>query len=113
VVVCRAIRRAHHGSHDRVQKEWFYHRLCTIWLYDFNAPSLSFSRPTGGGPAFGPLISFILAAAELVMAKRPTPDNVADAVVRERKEREYARQLSFFFARERQQGRRWPPSAPG
>ena len=68
-----------------------------MWLYDFHAP-LKYRIPPLGGPPRGPLISFILAAAALVMPMVPSPETVRDAIDRERKEHENARQLGLFLA---------------
>jgi len=93
----RAIRRAN-ARRANVQHEWLYDRLCAVWLYDFHAP-LNYSVPSRGGPPYGPLIAFILAAAGLVMPEPPSPETVRDAIDRERMERENARQLGFYFGR--------------
>ena len=84
-----------------MQREWLYHRLCTVWLDHFHAPGLTYSVPSRGGPPYGPLIAFILAAAGLVMPELPSPKTVRDAINRERIERENAKQLSFYFLERR------------
>jgi hypothetical protein len=94
-LTARAIRRAN-ARRANVQHEWLYDRLCAVWLYDFHAP-LTYSVPSRGGPPYGPLIAFILAAAGLVMSEPPSPETVRDAIDRERMERENARQLGFHF----------------
>jgi hypothetical protein len=93
----RAIRRAN-ARRANAQHEWLYDKLCMVWLYDFHAP-LHYSVPSRGGPPYGPLIAFILAAAGLVMSEPPSPETVRDAIDRERMERENARQLGFYFGR--------------
>jgi len=92
----RAIRRAN-ARRANAQHEWLYDKLCIVWLYDFHAP-LNYRVPPLGGPPYGPLISFILAAAALVMPMVPSPETVRDAIDRERKEHENARQLGLFLA---------------
>ena len=72
------------------QREWLYHRLCTIWLDHFHAPGLSLTRG-------GPLIRFMLAALRQIMPQEelPDPETVRDGIKRERKERTKAAQLSL------------------
>ena len=96
-LTARAIRRAN-ARRANAQHEWLYDKLCIVWLYDFHAP-LTYSVPSRGGPPYGPLIAFILAAAGLVMPEPPSPETVRDAIDRERMERENARQLGFYFGR--------------
>jgi hypothetical protein len=95
-LTARAVRRAN-ARRASVQHEWLYNQLCTVWLWDFDA-LLTYSVPSRGGPPYGPLIAFILAAAGLVMPEPPSPETVRDAIDRERMERENARQLSLFLA---------------
>jgi hypothetical protein len=92
----RAIRRANKGRKS-VQREWLYHRLCTVWLDHFHAPRLKYSRPARGGDPYDPLIAFMLAAMRQIVPKLPDPETVADAIDRERIERENAKQLGFKF----------------
>ena len=92
----RVIRRAN-ARRASVQREWLYHRLCTIWLDHFHTPKLTYNRPARGGDPYGPLIDFILAAMRQIVPKLPDPETVADAIDRERIERENAKQLSFYF----------------
>jgi hypothetical protein len=91
----RAIRRAN-ARRASVQREWLYHRLCTVWLDHFHAHDLSYSRPPKGGDPYGPLITFMLAAMRQIMSKRtlPAPETVADAIDRERAERQNAQRLA-------------------
>jgi hypothetical protein len=98
LLAARAIRRAHRG-HGNVQQEWLYNQLCTVWLWDFHANELTFSVPSWGGPPYGPLIDFMLAAIRQVPseAELPSPYALRDAILRERKERENARQLGLFL----------------
>jgi len=98
-LAARAVRRAH-ARRANVQHEWLYDKLCIVWLHDFHAP-LTYSVPPRGGPPRGPLIAFILAAAGLVMSEPPSPETVRDAIDRERKEREIARQLGLFLKERR------------
>jgi hypothetical protein len=89
-----AIRRANRGQKNQ-QREWLYHRLCTVWLDYFHAPELSYSRPSRGGPPHGPLVAFMLAAVRQITPEDalPSPETLRDAIDRERRERENARQL--------------------
>jgi hypothetical protein len=99
-LVARAIRRAHRG-HRNVQREWLCSQLCTIWLYDFHAP-LTYSVPSWGGPPYGPLIAFMQAAIREVVSEDeelPSPAAIRDAILRERDERENARQLGLLLAK--------------
>jgi hypothetical protein len=93
-LVASAVCRAHKG-HRNVQREWLYHRLCTVWLENFSGPRLTWTVPSKGGPPQGPLIDFMLIAFCQVMPERllPAPETVRDAIERERRERENARQL--------------------
>jgi hypothetical protein len=97
-LAARAIRRANKGKKSP-QREWLYHRLCGIWLDHFNGQHLSFGRPGGGGKPKGPLIAFLLVAMRQVIAQQalPDPEALAEAIVRERQERERARQLHLFI----------------
>ena len=101
-LAARAIRRAN-ARHQSVQREWLYHRLCTVWLDHFHAPGLTYSVPSRGGPPHGPLIAFMLAAIRQIVSQDPlpSPDTVAGAIKRERIERENAKQLSFYFLERR------------
>jgi hypothetical protein len=97
-LTARAVRRAHRG-HRNVQQEWLYNQLCTAWLWDFRAPELTYSVPSWGGPPYGPLIKFLLAAIREVVKEEqlPSPYALRDAILRERDERENARQLGLRF----------------
>jgi hypothetical protein len=97
-LAARAIRHANKGRKSP-QREWLYHRLCGIWLDHFNGQHLSFGRPGGGGKPKGPLIAFLLVAMRQVIAQQalPDPEALAEAIVRERQERERARQLHLFI----------------
>jgi len=97
-LVARAIRRAHRGRQN-VQREFLYHRLCSVWLDHFHATELKYSRPSKGGDPFGPLIDFMLAAMRQIVSELPDSETVADAIDRERIGRENARQLSFYLER--------------
>ena len=91
-----AIRRANKGRKS-MQREWLYHRLCTVWLDHFHANKLTYDVPSRGGPPHGPLIAFILAAVGLVMPELRSAETVRDGIDRERTERENAKQLGFYF----------------
>jgi hypothetical protein len=93
-IIARALRRANAG-HRNTQREWLYHRLCGVWLDHFGARSLSYSVPSLGGPPYGPLIAFMLAAIRQVVSEEalPSPETVRDAIDRDRRERENAKQL--------------------
>jgi hypothetical protein len=97
-LTARAVRRAHRG-HRNVQQEWLFNQLCTAWLWDFRAPKLTYSVPSWGGPPYGPLIEFLRAAIPEVVTKEelPSPYALRDAILRERDERENARQLGLRF----------------
>src|SRR5262249_10259307 len=97
-----AIRRAHRG-HQNVQREWLYNQLCTVWLWDFHAPELTVRVPPLGGPPYGPLIAFLLAAIREVVSEEelPSPYALRDAIRRERDERQTARQLGLFLEKRR------------
>jgi hypothetical protein len=90
-LACRALRRANKG-HQNSQREWFVSRLSGIWLDSFHAPRLTVSVPATGGPPGGPLIEFMLAAMRQVMPE-PRRESLRDAIDRERRERENAKQL--------------------
>src|SRR5262249_6186476 len=92
----RAIRRANKGRKS-MQREWLYHRLCRVWLDHFHADKLTYNVPSRGGPPYGPLIAFVLAAARVVMSELPSPETVRDGIDREKVERENAKQLFFYF----------------
>jgi hypothetical protein len=95
----RAIRRANRGQGDP-QFEWLCNQLCTAWLWDFHAPDLKYSVPSGGGAPYGPLIAFMLAAIDEVVVKEeelPSVYALRDAIVRERVERENSRQFGLFM----------------
>ena len=99
LLAARAIRRAHRG-HGDPQFEWLCNQLCTVWLWDFHAPDLAYWVPSWGGSPRGALIAFMLAAIGEVVAKEeelPSPYALRDAIVREREERENARQLGLFL----------------
>jgi hypothetical protein len=101
-LTARAIRRAHRG-HRNVQQEWLYNQLCAVWLWDFHANELTYSVPSWGGPPYGPLIAFMLAAIRQVVSEEelPSPYALRDAILRERDERERARQLGLFLQERR------------
>jgi hypothetical protein len=90
----QVIRQAN-ARHANVQREWLYYRLCDIWLDHFNSPALTYTRPSRGGPPTGPLIDFMRAAMRQIMPenKLPKPEAMRDAIDRERRNREYAKQL--------------------
>ena len=91
----RAIRRAN-ARRKSVQREWLYHRLCTIWLDHFHAFDLSYSRPAKGGEPYGPLIAFMRAAIQQIMPEdAPSAETMSDAIARERRERENLKQLTL------------------
>jgi hypothetical protein len=92
------------ARHANVQREWLYHRLCGIWL-DYYAPGLTYTRPSLGGPPSGPLIKFMRAAMQQILPedKLPKPETMSDAIDRERRVRERAKQLYFDFVRRRAQ----------
>jgi hypothetical protein len=87
-----ALRRANRGHHDS-QREWLISRLCGIWLENFNGQHLGVSRPSRGGKPGGPLIRFLTAAMRQIMPLLPDAETLADAIERERAERQNARQL--------------------
>jgi hypothetical protein len=89
----RVIRRANAGRKS-VPREWLYHRLCSIWLDNFGG-ELTVRVPPLGGPPYGPLIDFILAAFRQVASadELPSPETVRDAIDREDRERKLLRQL--------------------
>src|SRR5262249_38269687 len=60
LLTAQVIRHAN-AKHKNVQREWLYHRLCSVWLDHFHA-ELTYSRPPKGGPPYGPTIAFIRAA---------------------------------------------------
>jgi hypothetical protein len=97
-LTARAIRRAHRG-HRNVQQEWLYNQLCTVWIWDFHEPKLKYAVPSWGGAPYGPLIEFLLAAIREVVTEEelPSPYALRDAILRERAERENARQLGLRF----------------
>ena len=94
----RAKQRAHQGKRN-VQREWLYHRLCTVWLDHFGANALTYSVPSLGGKPYGPLIAFMLAVIRQIVSeeKLPSPETVRDAIDRERRDRERSKQLNFFL----------------
>ena len=101
LLAARAIRRAHRG-HGDPQFEWLCNQLCTVWLWDFHAPYLHYSVPSEGGSPRGALIAFMLTAIGEVVSKEeelPSPYALRDAILREREERENARQLGLFLRR--------------
>jgi hypothetical protein len=102
---------AHQGKRgkSKPQREWLYHRLCTLWLENFGARDLRYGRPKDDGdkrPPTGPLIDFILVAMALVMPSDevPTAEAVSDGIDRVREERANAARLARKL-RERKTGR--------
>jgi hypothetical protein len=101
LLAARAISRAHRG-HGNMQFEWLCNQLCTVWLWDFHASDLAYWVPSWGGSPRGALIAFMLAAIGEVVVKEeelPSPYALRDAILREREERENARQLGLFLRR--------------
>ena len=88
------------------QRKQLYHRLCDVWLDHFGARALSYSVPSLGGPPRGPLIAFMLAAMRQIMPEDalPSPETVRDAIDRERRERESAKQLRFDWSQRKPMG---------
>jgi hypothetical protein len=98
-LAARFIRQAH-SRHGNVQQEWLITELCTCWIWDFHqGEALSYSIPPKGGEPSGPLIDFLSAAIREVTPGR-VPLNaftLRDAILRQRRERENAKQLGFRF----------------
>jgi len=80
-----------------VQREWLISRLCGVWLDHFNGQHLGVNRPSQGGKPYGPLIDYLLVAMRVVIpdSALPDPETLDDAITRESKERESARQLKL------------------
>jgi hypothetical protein len=98
-LLARAIRQAHR-SHGNVRQEWLITELCTCWIWDFHGKEdLPYSVPPGGGKPYGPLIDFLSAAIREVTPDREPPNlfTLRDAILRQRRERENAKQLGFRF----------------
>jgi len=95
----RLIRQAH-SARGNVQREWLITELCTCWIWDFHGKEdLPYSVPPGGGKPYGPLIDFLSAAIREVRPDREPPNvfTLRDAILRQRRERENAKQLGFRF----------------
>jgi len=93
---CRVIRNAN-ARKANVQREWLISRLCGVWLDHFNGQHLGVNRPSQGGKPYGPLIDYLLVAMRVVIpdSALPDPETLDDAITRESKERESARQLKL------------------
>ena len=98
--LCARFIRQAHSRHGNVQQEWLITELCTCWIWDFHqGEALSYSIPPKGGEPSGPLIDFLSAAIREVTPGR-VPLNaftLRDAILRQRRERENAKQLGFRF----------------
>jgi hypothetical protein len=93
---CRVLRSAN-ARKANTQRVWLIGRLCDVWLDHFNGPHLGVARPSQGGKPYGPLIDYLLAAMRAVIPEHvlPDPETLDDAITRERRERENARQLKL------------------
>ena len=93
---CRVLRSAN-ARKANVQREWLISRLCSAWLDHFNGQHLGVTRPSQGGKPGGPLIDYLLAAMRSVVPDHalPDPETLDDAITRERRERENARQFQL------------------
>jgi hypothetical protein len=95
----RLVRQAH-SRRGNVQREWLITELCTCWIWDFHqGEDLPYSVPPSGGAPYGPLIDFLSAAIREVTPDRESLNvfTLRDAILRQRRERENAKQLGFRF----------------
>lgn len=94
-----AIQRAT-ARRKNARSEFLVHKLCDIWLAHFGA-GLTYSVPNLGGRPSEPLLAFLFAALRQVVQEDALPslEALRDGVVRERHERENARQLMLQLRR--------------
>jgi hypothetical protein len=90
----QALRHAHARRYN-AQREWLFAQLSFVWLHNFQAPDLTYTVPSLGGPPEGPLIAFMLAAMRQVMSEPPSAETIRNGIDRVRRELETAKQLSF------------------
>ena len=95
-LAARAVRHANARKAD-TQREWLISRLCSVWIDHFNGQHLGVNRPSQGGKPGGPLIDYLLATMRSVISDHalPDPETLDDAITRERRERENARQFQL------------------